>query len=191
MSILKPLVIFHDTTRLYYFSSNITYFWQKYPIKVQIFRFSTARVKIHQISHVIFQTKNEFLFKVWITLQCHERKLFCTFLAKTLYAIDKSSTSECKCSNLPVLTLKFTKFVMQFLKPWASFTSNFASLPSVMRDNFVWTFSSQTLCFQQKEPIKWKFSDFQLLAWKLTKFLVIFQTTFSLEFCINFQCHDS
>ena len=55
------------------FSSNITYFWQKYPIKVQIFTFSTARVKIHQISYVIFQTKSEFFFKVWITLQCHER----------------------------------------------------------------------------------------------------------------------
>ena len=55
------------------FSSNFTYFWQKYPIKVQIFRFFTARVKIHQISHVIFQTKSEFFFKLWITLQCHER----------------------------------------------------------------------------------------------------------------------
>ena len=29
-----PYVIFHDTTRLFYFSSNITYFWQKYLIKV-------------------------------------------------------------------------------------------------------------------------------------------------------------
>ena len=60
-------------THLYYFSSNITYFSQKYPIKVQIFRFSTAWVKIHQISYVIFQTKSEFFFKVWITLQCHDR----------------------------------------------------------------------------------------------------------------------
>ena len=55
------------------FSSNFTYFWQKYPIKVQIFRFFTAQVKIHQISHVIFQTKSEFFFKLWITVQCHER----------------------------------------------------------------------------------------------------------------------
>ena len=43
------------------FSSNIAYFWQKYPIKVKIFRFSTARVNIHQISHAIFKTKNESL----------------------------------------------------------------------------------------------------------------------------------
>ena len=163
MSILKPLVTFHDTTRLYYFSSNIKYFWQKYPIKVQIFRFSTARVKIHQISHVIFQTKNEFLFKVWITLQCHERKLFCTFLANTLYATDKSSTSKCKCSDLPVLTLKFTKFAMQFLKPWASFTSNFASLPSVMRDNSTELFHLKLYVFNKRNPLSGNFQTFNYL----------------------------
>ena len=43
------------------FSSNIAYFWQKYPIKVKLFRFSTARVNIHQISHAIFKTENESL----------------------------------------------------------------------------------------------------------------------------------
>ena len=65
--------LFFTTQLTYYFSSSITYFWQKYPIKVQIFRFPTTWVKIHQISRIFFQTKNEFLFKVWITLQCHER----------------------------------------------------------------------------------------------------------------------
>ena len=65
--------IFHDTTCLYFFSSNITSFWWKYPIKVHIFRFSIARVKIHQIIYIIFQIKSGFFFNVWITLQCHER----------------------------------------------------------------------------------------------------------------------
>ena len=64
---------FHDTTRLHYFNSNITYLWQKYYIKVQIFRFLTAGIKIRQISPVIFQTKSESFFKAWITHQCHER----------------------------------------------------------------------------------------------------------------------
>ena len=73
ISFLKPHVIYHDTTRPYYFSSNVKYFWKKYPIKVQILRFFTAEVKIHQISHVIFQTKSEFFFKFWITVQCNQR----------------------------------------------------------------------------------------------------------------------
>ena len=64
---------FHYSTCLYYFRSNVTYCWKKYPIIVQVFRFFTAQVKIHQISHVIFQTKSEFFFKLWITVQCHER----------------------------------------------------------------------------------------------------------------------
>ena len=34
-----------------------------------------------------------------------------------------------------LLSLKFTNFVMLFLKPRASFSSNFASLFSVMRNN--------------------------------------------------------
>ena len=56
-----------------FFSSNITYFLQKQPIKFQIFRLFFARVKVHQIPHVIFQTKSQFFFKVWIFFQCYER----------------------------------------------------------------------------------------------------------------------
>ena len=93
-------------------SSSITYFLQKQPIKVQFIRLSTAPVKIHQIPHVTFQTKSQFFFKVLITLQCHERSFFCTFLAETFYAIDQSSPSKCKSSDLPLLALKLTKFLM-------------------------------------------------------------------------------
>ena len=48
------------------------YFLQKQPIKVQVFGLSTARVKVHQIPHVIFRTKSQFFFKLCITLQCHK-----------------------------------------------------------------------------------------------------------------------
>ena len=61
-------------------------------------------------------------------------QLFCTFLAETLNAIQKSSTSKCRFPDLSLLSLKFTKLVMSFLKSRA-FSSNFASLSSVMRDN--------------------------------------------------------
>ena len=46
---------------------------------MQIYRFFTAWVKIHQVSHVVFQTKSEFFFKNRITLQCHERSLLYFF----------------------------------------------------------------------------------------------------------------
>ena len=50
------------------------------------------------------------------------------FLAETLYAINKSNTLKWKFSDLPLLILKFTKFVTSFLEPRANFSSNFASL---------------------------------------------------------------
>ena len=88
-----------------FFSSNITYFPQKYPIKVQIFRLSTARAKIHQIPQVTFKTKSQFFFKVSVTLQFHERLFFCTFLAETLYAIQaevfRLATARIKIQKIP------------------------------------------------------------------------------------------
>ena len=46
---------------------------QKDPvIKAQIFRFSTARMKMNQILCVIFQAKSQFYFKFWTNLQCHD-----------------------------------------------------------------------------------------------------------------------
>ena len=52
-----------NTAHLYFLSSNIIYFWQTQPFKVNIFRLSTTRVKIHHIPHVIFQTKSQFFSK--------------------------------------------------------------------------------------------------------------------------------
>ena len=46
-----------------FFSSNITYFLQKQPIKEHIFRLATARVKVHQIPDDIFQIKSQFFFQ--------------------------------------------------------------------------------------------------------------------------------
>ena len=57
------------------------------------------------------------------------------FLAETLHALDRSTTSKWKLSNLSLLTLKFTKFLQSFLEPRVSFPSNFASLFNAMRRN--------------------------------------------------------
>ena len=45
--IFETISHFSRQTHLHYFSPNTTYFWQKYPIKVQIFKFSTAGVIFH------------------------------------------------------------------------------------------------------------------------------------------------
>ena len=85
---------------------------------------STTCVKIHQMTYVIFETVSHFWW--------HNPPIF---LAQTLHTFYKSSLSKWKLSDLPVLILKFIKFLMSFLEPRVSFSSNFASFFSVMRHN--------------------------------------------------------
>ena len=67
------------------------------------------------------------------------------FLAQTLHTFYQSSLSKWKFADLSLLPLKFTKFLMSFLEPRVSFSSNFASLFSVMRLTLFCTFSSKSL----------------------------------------------
>ena len=57
------------------------------------------------------------------------------FWAQTLHTFYKSIPWKCRFSDFPLLALKFTKFLMSFLEPRVSFSSNFASLFSFMRHN--------------------------------------------------------
>ena len=71
---------------------------------------------------------------------------------------------------------------MSFLKPRASFSSNFASLSTLMRDNSSVLFHLKLYMLSTKGTHQVQIFS-QLLALKLTKFLVIFQATsqFSLQ----------
>ena len=114
----------------------------------------------------------------------------CIFLAQTLHTFYCSSPSKCKFSDFPLLSLKFTKFLMSFLEPRISFSSNFASLFSVMRHNSSVLFHKSLYALHKGSPLKCKFSDFRLLVWKLTKFLMSFfkpRSVFSLKFASLFS----
>ena len=68
--------------------------------------------------------------------------------------------------------------------------SNSASLFSIMKDNSSVFCSSNLVYFGQKEPIEKKFSDFWVVPWKLTKFLMSYfklQVSFSLNFVSLFS----
>ena len=55
-----------------FFHLNLICFGQKDPIRVEIFRLSTVRMKINAIPYVIFQATSQFSFKFCITLQSHD-----------------------------------------------------------------------------------------------------------------------
>ena len=61
-----------------------------------MYRLLRGWVKIHKIPHVIYETTSKFFSELCITLQCHERQIFCTFLAETLYCFDERSPSKCQ-----------------------------------------------------------------------------------------------
>ena len=73
MSFLKPSVIFQDTNCLYFISSNITYFWKKYPIRnipCEFSDFPLFELKFTKLFIIFFKQKVSFsskfgsLFKV-------------------------------------------------------------------------------------------------------------------------------
>ena len=112
------------------------------------------------------------------------------FLSQTLRTFYKSSLSKWKFSDLPLLTFKFTKCLMSFLEPRVSFSSNFASLFSVKRLPLLFFPSKSLYALDKRIRSKFKFSDFRLLALKLTKFLVSFfkpQISFPLNFASPFS----
>ena len=74
--------------------------WPKMTHQSQISGLLSGWVKIHKIHHVIFEITSQLFFKLWITLQCHERQLFCTFLAETLLMFQASDCSGQISPNL-------------------------------------------------------------------------------------------
>ena len=100
----------HETNCSVLFYLNLYMFGQKDPIKVQIFRLSSARMKINKIPYCFFKPQSSFTlsfaspFNVMI-LNSSEI-FFCTFLAATLYYFDERSPSK-----YHILDLFFTKFV--------------------------------------------------------------------------------
>ena len=60
----------HNSSVFFYL--NFICFGQKNLIKVQIFRLSTACMKINPIPYVIFQATCQFSFKICINFQCHD-----------------------------------------------------------------------------------------------------------------------
>ena len=100
---------------------------------------SSARTYTEDLSNITFNFLRENspndLCHFWNHMSFFMKQHLYIFLSQTLDTFYKSSLSKWKFSDLPLLTLKFTKFLMSFLEPRVSFSSNFASLFSVMRHN--------------------------------------------------------
>ena len=87
------------------------------------------------------------------------------FFSSNLIYFGQKKTMEEKFSDFWVVGWKFTKFLMLYLKQQISFSLNFVSLFSAMRDSSsALFFSLNFIWFGQRSPSKCKISDFQLLT---------------------------
>ena len=152
-------------------------------VKVQILRFSSIRSKLAKFLISFFRVQASFSSNFASFFSVITHNCFVLFLAQTQYTFNKSSFSDCKLSDLLLLALKFTEFLMSFLEPRVSFSSNFASRFSVVRHN-------SSLLFYVKLYMLWIKRVFRLPTWKLTKFLMWFlkpQVTLPLNFTSLFS----
>ena len=95
-----------------------------------------------------------FLCYFWKHKSFFTKKLLCIFFSSS---ITYFRPSKCKFSDLPLLALKFTKFVMLFFKQKVSFPSKLGSIFSIMKDNssvLLFCTLPNFICYWQKEPIK-------------------------------------
>ena len=143
-------------------------FEQNELIKVQFFRLLSALMKVHSIPHATFETTRSGFIQILHHVQCHERKLLCIFVAQTLFTLDKK-----KFSDFWVVEWKPTKSLMSYLTKSQFFFKHFAPVFSIMRDNSSSHFLAKTLYYLDKRsPSKGKISDFWLLTWNFTKFVL-------------------
>ena len=134
MSFLKPEVIFRDRISLYFFSSNITYFLHKQPIKAQIFRLSTARLKFTKFLMSFFKQKVSFIQSLdsfFSVMRDNSSVLF----QLNLYTLLTKQHSQVQIFRLATACIKINPIPHSCLEPRVSFSSNFASLFIVTRHN--------------------------------------------------------
>ena len=126
-----------NITPLYFFSSSITYFGQKEPIKEQIFdtfkcsgqNSSNSSYQFWNDRSILLQLLHLSSLSRYITPHNSANFKFIHFLLWI-----KESDQSCNFWDFWVLWWKFVKFLMSFSKSQISYCSNFASLFSVMKD---------------------------------------------------------
>ena len=134
-SFLKLLVIFHDIFRLYFVVQVLQTLDKNSPWKCKFSDFPLLELKFTKFLVLFFSNKKSVFLQSLDQSSVSWEITFLYFFSSNSICYWKSSTSKCKFSDLLLLALKFTKFLMLFLKPKVSFFSNFALLFSVMRDN--------------------------------------------------------
>ena len=151
--------------------------WTKRAHQYTIFRLLGALMKVHPILHAIFETTRSGFFKFCITVQCNESHL-CIFLAQTSYTLDKNSPSKWNFWTFEWLGENSPNFSYHIWNHKLVFLFKLCITPQCHGRYVFCNFLAENLYDLYKgSPPKCKISDFRLLSWNCTKF-VLWQATF-------------
>ena len=166
---------------MYFFILTFICFGQKEPIKAQIFRLLTAH---NQILYVIFQTTSQFSFKFCITIQCRGTIALKFSSWNICFGLKESMNLQfCKLLSAPMKFHPIPHVIFETTRSGFIWILDHCSLTCKIAP--MWFFSSILTYLGQEEPIEVKFSDFWVVGWKFTKFLMPClkpQVRFSLNF---------
>ena len=106
---------------------------------MKIFRLLAPPMKVSQITYVIYKTTSQVFLNYCTTLQCHvmsyhDTQFLCNFFAQLYISQTKKSLKMQIISSVSA-TVKFNKFLMPFMKAQVIFSSNFASIFSIIVHN--------------------------------------------------------
>ena len=133
---------------------------------MQIFRLSTARMKINRIPYVIVQATSQFSFKFCIILQCHDTQFLWNVLTEILqYMLWTKRTHQCTIFQTLSALMKVHPI------PYAIFqTTRLGSIQILNQCSVSWkmtpvSFLAQTsYTLDKSSPSKWNFWTFQSLG---------------------------
>ena len=127
MPFLKPYIshFSRHSSSVFFLAQTLHTFYKSSPSKCKFSDFPLLGLKFTNFLMSFFKQKVSFSSKFGSFFSVMRGNSSIHFLVETLYDIEKSSTSKCKLSDLPLLVLKFTKFLMSLLEPSVSFSSTF------------------------------------------------------------------
>ena len=144
MSFFKPHVSFclnfatpfsvmaHISTEIFKLKHYIL--WSKRAHQWTIFRLLGALMKVHLIPHAIFDTTRPGFIQILHHYSVSWKITPVYFFSSNLIYFGQKHPIQVKFLDFWVDGWKFTKFIMSYLKPQASFFLNFASHFNVMGD---------------------------------------------------------
>ena len=164
MSFFKPRVSFslnfaspfsamtHNSYKIFWLKHYML--WTKRAYQSTIFRLLSTLMNVHPIPHAIFETtRSEFIQILHHCLVSWQiTPLY--FCSSNLVYFGQKEPIEKKFSDFWVVGWKFTKSLMSYLKPEASFSLTLHHSSVSWEITLLYFFSWNFIWFGQKEPIK-------------------------------------